>query len=308
MGVADKIQRAKEMKLKKQKRQNRITSVILFFAGLSICVGLFFGYRVLHQYLIENAAEQGLQDIKSSVNGGRAILPDDAMDILRKLYGDKAIKVFDAEYLDRLSRRIDFDELLSINPDASRWLWIPDTNIDYYVMQEPKTSVYSYLWKDIYRRENGTGSLLTPHVPGEQDDAHLLIFGHRMYRRDLMFTNLTDWRNKSFAEEHPYVMLYYPDHSECWHVWMACNAQGTSDIYKIPFKLESEEYANMLNYTKSLGTYELTNTPDSSMRTLYLSTCDKSMGDVETRFIVVCVPGLCYYYDSQTFSIGPMDG
>ena len=56
-----------------------------------------------------------------------------------------------------LLRRIDFDELMGINPDATRWLYIPDTNVDYYVMQEQTPNEYAYLYKNILIMRRGGG-------------------------------------------------------------------------------------------------------------------------------------------------------
>ena len=317
MGVAEKIQQAKIERIRRQKRRNRITLLILISALLTMCVGLFFGFQMLKEYIDEQTAEKNLESVRDSMDGGTALLPDNADEMIRKLLAgnqsspevvveeEDPIEVSD-EYLARLQRRIDFASLMAINSDADSWLWIPDTNVDYYVMHEQKTDVYEYLWKDIYHEQNGTGSLLRVHVPADQDDAHLLIFGHRMSRRDLMFSNLTDWRDEEFAKSHQYVMMYYPDHSECWKVWTACNVQATSDIYKVPFELGSEKYQAMLDETARLGFYQLFSQPDNNTRTLYLSTCDKSMGNQDTRFIVVCVPDIFYYYDTQKLSRGPL--
>ena len=314
MGVAEKIQQAKIERIKRQKRRDRITLLILLSALLSMCVGLFFGFKVIKEYMDEQRAERNLENVRESMDGGMALLPDGADDRIRKLLADQNVVAestedpieVSEEYLARLQRRVDFDSLLAINPDADSWLWIPDTNVDYYVMHEQKTDVYEYLWKDIYHQSNGTGSLLRVHVPADQDDAHLLIFGHRMSRRDLMFANLVDWRDEEFAKTHQYVMMYYPDHSECWKVWTASNVQGTSDVYKVPFELGSQKYQNLLDYTAQLGSYQLVPQPNKNTRTLYLSTCDKAMGNQDTRFIVVCVPDIFYYYDTQTLSRGPL--
>ena len=311
--------------IRRKRRQNIISFIVLFASLGCICGGVYFGSKMLFRYMDETEAENGLSNVRSAVIGGYADMPDDASDLIRQLMEERDAEArlraqeqgvpmeepeeqieVSEEYLARLTRRIDFKALQSINRQADRWLWVPGTNIDYYVIYEAKEGIYEYLWKDIHGNENGTGSVLTPHVPGNRDDAHLLLFGHHMSRRDLMFSNLFDWRDKSYAMANPYVMMYYPDHSECWKVWTCANVQGSSKIYKVPYDIGSKKYAKMLKYTASMGDYELVPTPDRNTRTLYLSTCDTNMGDNDTRFILVCVPDIFYYYDTQTLSRGPL--
>ena len=58
MGVAEKIQQAKIERIKRQKRRDRITLLILLSALLSMCVGLFFGFKVIKEYMDEQRAEE----------------------------------------------------------------------------------------------------------------------------------------------------------------------------------------------------------------------------------------------------------
>lgn len=325
MGAAEKIERAKHDRLvreaqarKKRRKMDKVTLLVLIGALCAMAGGLFFGGRVLFKYIEQKKAEDALTAMRDQTDGGLAELPDNAADLIRKLLADsdepsaveeeEPIEVSD-EYLARLQRKIDFDTLLAESPDATRWLWVPGSdNIDYYVMQERAEGIYKYIWADLHGWANGTGSLLTPYVPGDKDTAHLLIFGHRMSRRDSMFSNLVDWRVKEKAEANQYVMLYYPDHSECWKIWTAENAQGTGIVYHIPYDLGSKKYQELIDTLDQNGLYHMMDKPSADTRLLILSTCDKTMGDSDTRFIVVCVPDIFYYYDTQTLSRGPLKG
>ena len=346
MGAAEKIQQAKAARIQRAKRKNRITLLILILALAAIIAGLYFGYTMWREYSEEESAHNDIADIRDLVadpNARRGTddlglipLPTNAESLIYDALGaNNKFKVLsdgtyakqpvssdkkpvvqedeepieiDDDYMDKLLRAVDFATLKNINSDVLCWLWIPDTNIDYYVMQEQgeKEDVFEYIWKDIYHKKSGVGSLLSVHVPGDMEDAHLLIFGHHMKRRDVMFSNLLDWRDKSFAEQHPYIFVYYPDHAECWKVWTCANAQGDSIIYDVPYILGSDGYQEMLDVTLELGFYELADRPDKNTKTLYLSTCDKLTDNKDRRLILVGVPDIFYYYDTGTLTRGPI--
>ena len=344
MGAAEKIAQAKAARIQRAKRKNRVTLVILIFALLAIAGGIYFGYTVAKEYIVEESAHGDMADIRDLVadtdsrrsvdTTSTILLPGNAESAIYSALGasnkfkvlsdgsyvkqpvgqiekpvsqveEEPIEI-DDDYMDKLLRAVDFQALKGINPDCRCWLWIPDTNIDYYVMQEQETDVFEYIWKDIYHKKSGVGSLLAVHVPGDMEDAHLLIFGHHMKRRDVMFSNLLDWRNKSFAEQHPYIFVYYPDHAECWKVWTCANVQGDSIIYDVPYILGSDGYQEMLDETLNLGFYELAERPDKNTKTLYLSTCDKLTDNKDRRLILVGVPDVFYWYDTNTLTRGPI--
>lgn len=194
---------------------------------------------------------------------------------------------------ENLVRMIDFDALYQINPDVRTWVTIPGTNIDYYVMQERIVGEYFYLWNDIYGKKSSWGSCLTPAIPGDEPDAHFLIFGHRMKRAGVAFSNLHYFLEPAFFTENRYVYLYYPDRSERWHIWAACEALPDDIVYDIPYKLNSEQYGAMLGHLAA-DQAVLTDgqAPDASQETLILSTCH----DNDTRMFLVCTLDKAYYY------------
>lgn len=192
-----------------------------------------------------------------------------------------------------LLRRIDFNNLKAVNKDVRSWVYIPDTNIDYYVMQEQELGVYYYLWRDIYKNSSSWGSILTPKIPLNADDAHLLIFGHRMKNTNTAFSSLSKFRDAGYGAEHKYVYQYYPDHAERWRVWAVMNVQPNDDVYNMPYTLGSDEYGELLGSIAGKAIWSDSSVkPDSSVRVTALSTCH----DNDTRFVVVCVPDLAYYY------------
>ncbi len=192
-----------------------------------------------------------------------------------------------------LLRQVDFDNLRSVNSDVRSWVYIPETNVDYYVMQEQTLGVYYYLWRDISKNSSTWGSILTPKIPLDADDAHTLIFGHRMKNTSQAFSSLSKYRDTEYAEQHKYVYQYFPDHAERWEVYAALNIQPADTVYEMPFELGSDDYQGMLDHVSDVAIWAKDGIkPDANTRTTMLSTCH----DNDTRFVVVCVPDLVYYY------------
>ena len=202
-----------------------------------------------------------------------------------------------------LLREVDFDELLSINSQATRWIYIPDTNIDYYVMQEKKVGTYKYLWLDINGKRNHMGSCLTPAIPGDEEDAHLLIFGHNLrYSASLMLSDLIKYRDADYFDTRPYVYLYHPGYSERYKVYAICDLTGTDMVYEVPYLLGSDDYATLLTHMADhvkQSRPELA--PTEWDRTLMLSSCNRAIHR-NGRNVLVCVPDLRYDYETKTLT------
>ena len=58
---------------------------------------------------------------------------------------------------------IDFESLCEINPEIYAWIRIPDTNIDYPILQHEGEDQGYYLTRDIYGENSSAGSIYTEH-------------------------------------------------------------------------------------------------------------------------------------------------
>ncbi len=226
--------------------------------------------------------------------------------LVRQIREDVVASETDANssMIDYLHRRIDFEKLQKINPDVQRWVFMPNTNIDYYVMQEPVEGVCSYLYVDINKEKNDMGSILTMKVP--EEDAHLIIYGHHMRIRDHAFANLTDFNDEEHAKKNKYVYVYYPDHSECWELWCAGNTTKNTPVYMTPYELGTNDYQDLIDYIgNNIATYEISSKPDKYTKMLVLSTCHREAGDQNTRFVNIYSPVFYYFYDEDKLVNAP---
>lgn len=108
---------------------------------------------------------------------------------------------------------VDWDYWLSINPDIVGWVTVPDTNIDYPIVQAPADDPDYYLHHDVYQKYNIYGC---PYLDAECAETGLLgsrnavVFGHHM-NNGTMFSAFADYSGKSFAKEHETILMQTPD-------------------------------------------------------------------------------------------------
>lgn len=259
----------KEKKPVNKKRRVAQILVSLFFFALFVA-----GALMTFKYKHDEAKVQALWD------GVKAVAYKDT--------GTSNVDGEDAYSLDPLDREIDWDELLAINSDIKCWLYIPDTNIDYPVMQEQTLNEYFYLYHDIYKNYQIMGSILIPKEPDgfEDKDAKLMLFGHHMIGKQ-MFGNLTLYKSEDFYKEHPYIYLYYPDRTERWIVWSVFHTDATDAIYDLPYELGADDYAELIDHIETSKRYTTSaGSVDKNTNIMTLTTCDNAEGGHDGRFVV----------------------
>lgn len=104
---------------------------------------------------------------------------------------------------------IDFDALKKINPDVVSWITIPDTNIDYPLLQGKDNN--QYLHKDMEGRDSAAGAIFLDH--GDKADLssrHNIIYGHHM-KNGTMFKDIVKYKDQKYFDEHQDIILYTPD-------------------------------------------------------------------------------------------------
>ena len=106
---------------------------------------------------------------------------------------------------------IDFEGLKEINPEIYAWLRIPDTNIDYPILQHEDEDQSYYLTRDIYGETNQAGSIYTEYYNHKDFmDPNTVIYGHNM-KNGSMFHNIRYFSDKEYFDEHHELYIYLPE-------------------------------------------------------------------------------------------------
>ena len=129
---------------------------------------------------------------------------------------------------DPVERIIDWNYLHSINTDVVAWIYIPDTNIDYPVLQGEGDY---YLHRNIYKQYDVNGSIFTNE---NIEDWHVVLFGHNM-KQDVMFGKLQE----SDVQK---VYLYTPERTILYDKQQAFVCSPNSLAFKRNFETKDAYY------------------------------------------------------------------
>lgn len=105
--------------------------------------------------------------------------------------------------------RPDFETLLQWNPDIVGWIWSPNSDIDYPVVQGRDNDYYLNHTADGVNSIIGSIFMESNNRKEFQDDVTIL-YGHHI-RGGRMFSSLSGYKTQSYYEEHPILFLYTPD-------------------------------------------------------------------------------------------------
>ncbi len=109
-----------------------------------------------------------------------------------------------------LSNPIDFAAVQNENPDVYAWIYIPNTQINYPILQHPNSDNL-YLEHDSQGNTSEEGAIYTQASNSTCfSDPVTLIYGHTL-PGDTRFTTLHYFENTDFFNANEYLYIYTPD-------------------------------------------------------------------------------------------------
>lgn len=178
-------------------------------------------------------------------------------------------------------RKTDLAALREVNPDVVGWIRVPDTKIDYPVVQGEDNNFYlKHTWQG---HENTVGTIFMDYGSSpDLTDFNTLIYGHNM-RTGSMFASLRNYSQQDYFNAHPYVYLLVDNGTFRFEVFSAYQAELDASAYGQSFR-QRETREKFLQDAAEKSTIETEITPGIRDRILTLSTCS-GMG-YETRWVV----------------------
>ena len=270
------------MEQKKKKRLNKF----LYFAVLGILVLVFIISAVyIASYLIDSRVQSSeydeLAELVQSIKEQQSGSTDSTITTggsSNATDGEDSPSTILPEY----------QPIYEMNNDLVGWITVPDTKIDYPVMQTPSNTDY-YLnhnfnkewsaWGCIYARE--TCDINTP-------SDNITLYGHHMADGS-MFAQLDKFKKYAFWKEHQtftFDTLYEHHTYQIIAVFKTSAIVGQGFSYHLFDYADSEEAFNeFISTVKSLQMYETGLTAEYGDMLLTLSTCEYTLE--EGRFVVV---------------------
>ena len=104
---------------------------------------------------------------------------------------------------------MNFESLHEINSDIYAWVFVPNTNINYPVLQSPQGQDTDYYLNTNLDGSSGYPGCIYTQLRNSKDftDPVTIIYGHNM-KNGTMFANLHQYREQEFFQQNPYVYIF----------------------------------------------------------------------------------------------------
>ncbi len=183
---------------------------------------------------------------------------------------------------------VDLVSLREQYPDVQGWLTIPDTGIDYPVLQSEQENGEFYLKRNYKKEYDINGSLFLQADCKVSESRNLIIYGHNM-NSGAMFGNLDLYADETYYQEHPFAYLQTEDSIQEYRIVTVLKA----DRNLFPFQQKLADAEAVQEYLKAAQQREVFETGDDYLKCIYdkvltLVTCSYEWSGA--RNIVLAVP------------------
>lgn len=142
---------------------------------------------------------------------------------------------------------IDFAALRAENPDVCGWITVPNTKVDYPILQSSKENDDFYLDHGIDGNYNINGSIYIQRLNNNQFlDRNTVIYGHNMLNGS-MFRTLHQFRDPDFFAANEYFTIYIPHHILTYRIFSAYRYDDRHILNSFDFA-DTEVYREYLDY------------------------------------------------------------
>ena len=185
---------------------------------------------------------------------------------------------------------LQLQELKKQNNDIVAWLEIPNTKINYPVLQ---TTDNEYYMTHTYKKEYSTdGSIfLDKDYDWEIPSSNLLIYGHNN-KNGNMFQALLKYEDENYYKEHPTIEFTTANEDSNYEIIAVFKSRvyykSEQNVFRYYFFINAEneeDYNYYVEESKKASLYDTGKTAKYGEQLLTLSTCEYSQED--GRFVIV---------------------
>ena len=165
---------------------------------------------------------------------------------------------------------INLAALQEANPDVIGWIRIPETKIDYPLMQGQDNDFYlKHTWE---KEKNYVGSVfLECRNSPDLMDFNTIIYAHNM-NDGSMFGGLSKYNDSQYRQKHPYVYIATPDGVLRYEIFAFYKADLDSPTYGLSFN-QVQTKVDFVKHALEESHYDTGIIPEGHDRVLTLSTC-----------------------------------
>lgn len=247
----------------------RIALTLLLAAVFLVSTGL-----MLRQYLSDRAADNAYSQAQALALSKPASQPEPEKTASESTKAAELIWVpapveEEDPYIDELAA-MDLTALREVNADVVGWILIPDTKVNYPILQGEDNEYYLKNTWD--HQKKAAGSIFLECMnSADFTDFNTIVYGHNM-NSGSMFASLRKYTSQSHWEKHPYVYILTDAGAWRYEIFSAYKAPVESYTYGLSFQQqETKEY--FIKTALEESQIDTGVTPAATDRILTLSTC-----------------------------------
>lgn len=192
--------------------------LVVFLIGFVVSVGL-----MLRDWWVEREAQKRFEQLSSQqpVETSESQTEESQETQTTETESETEVDILEQLGIVVPEKNLDWEALWKENADIYAWIYIPNTSIDYPVLQHPTDDTY-YLEYNLDGSKGRPGCIYSEKQYNSKDftDFNTLLFGHNM-RNGTMFATLHNFEDSTFFEENRYVYIYMPDKVLVYDVFAA---------------------------------------------------------------------------------------
>lgn len=191
----------------------------------------------------------------------------------------KFVDVPDTEEVALEDLTVDWDSLRAINPDIVGWIYIPDTIVNYPIVQGETNDTYLRRAFDQPAGSYATAGTIFLDSANKPDfsDRNNAIYGHHMHDGS-MFKILADWREQSEFDAHRTIFILTPNGNFRLSTFALVLTVGTDPVVQTEFGTEESYESYVSDKISRSEVVPAEGFPDATevRETFMLATCEYS--------------------------------
>lgn len=262
----------------------QFNTLIIIFAGIFLLSGI-----MLIRYWTDSSRQsEEYDDLAALVEQARpTVALGDTPNPTDPTPQDPWVTINDPETGEPVQLLPEYAQLYTMNNDLIGWVQIPDTKVNYPVVQTPEEPDY-YLKRNFQKKRNGHGCIYAEEECDPAYSDNVTLYGHCM-NDGSMFAPLSKYKKRAFWEAHPEILfdtLTQRQTYEIFAVFATTASVGKGFRYHTFVNAENQqEFDAFVSQCKELSRYDTGITPQYGDRLLTLSTCEYSQ--TNGRLVVV---------------------
>lgn len=249
------------------------------FLLLCIAAASFAGWKLYGYYRVYHDGKKEYEGLEKYVE------ENDPSEEVEDKNGDKG------KGKDRCPVKVDFEALKKINPEVVGWIYIPDTGINYPIVQAKDNQ--KYLHRTFEGKDSHVGAIfLDASCKPDFSSFNSIIYGHNLKNGEMLghLKKLYDveYNCKADYKKHPDIWVITPEDSWEYEIFAfrEINTDKDRDVYTVDLPDEKERrefFSNQINKSQqNTGVHTV-----NKGRIITLSTCTSRTQ--RGRFIIQAV-------------------